>query len=647
MNRILSYLSLILACFLIAWLLFLFFPGIFDVWRLQTNDYLFRLRYQILGKRSVYPSVVHVDVDDESIRTLDVAEVDKPMFARVIDVLTEAYVQSVGFDMIFLEGSDEEANEMLIDATSYSGAVYYAIVLKPRREGADPKEPRELPPDLQESLEQILWHPKITSTGRQIVADVAFSTFPELASEAKGIGHITAYPDRDGIFRRLPLLIAVGGGYVPFMSFRMVCDHLSVAPENIEVAFGSHIILRNAKFPDGRQKDIRIPIDEYGRMIINFAGPWSDSFYHYPISKVLEAEEDSAVLESLTDEIEEDLVIVSDVSTGGRDIGPVPYESLYPLGGLHANLISSIMKEDFIHELSPWHEAGISLFLILVLFLITLRMRGLGFALTAGFVLVLFILLSSLLFFYQNILLNTVRTSLAIFLFIIILNIYRYLQEEKEKAFVRAKFENYFAPELLTKILKTPKMLEACEKKELSVMFSDIAGFTSWSSTQTPEYLRQTLNEYFEEMAKIVFKYQGTIDKYIGDGLLVFFGDPIEQEDHALRAVKTAREMQIKTRELKAKWEPEGGMPIRIRIGINTGEVVVGNMGSSKRLDYTVIGANVNLAQRLESNAPVGGILISNPVYRKVRDEIKTKSAGKIQAKGFEKEIEVYEVELD
>ncbi len=128
--------------------------------------------------------------------------------------------------------------------------------------------------------------------------------------------------------------------------------------------------------------------------------------------------------------------------------------------------------------------------------------------------------------------------------------------------------------------------------------------------------------------------------------MMVFFGDPLAQADHALRSVKSAVEMQLKTRELKRMWEVEGGIPIQIRIGINTGEVVVGNMGSSKRLDYTTIGANVNLAQRLESGAPVGGILIAKSVYEKVKDDIAVKVAGTIQAKGFAEPIEVFEVVL-
>jgi adenylate cyclase len=142
----------------------------------------------------------------------------------------------------------------------------------------------------------------------------------------------------------------------------------------------------------------------------------------------------------------------------------------------------------------------------------------------------------------------------------------------------------------------------------------------------------------------VVFRYEGTVDKYIGDGLMVFFGDPEPQPDHAVRCVRAAIDMQRKVRELKEKWEKEGGIPIQIRIGINTGEVVVGNMGSARRLSYTVLGSPVNLAQRLESNAPVGGIMVSRRTWELVRDHVLTQSLGEIKVKGIDEPMPVYEV---
>jgi adenylate cyclase len=145
-------------------------------------------------------------------------------------------------------------------------------------------------------------------------------------------------------------------------------------------------------------------------------------------------------------------------------------------------------------------------------------------------------------------------------------------------------------------------------------------------------------------MTEIVFRNEGTVDKFIGDGLMAFFGDPLAQSDHALRAVRTGIEMQQAVRGLRTRWEAEGRMPIHIRIGINSGEMVVGDMGSRRIMAYTAIGSHVNLASRLESKAPIDGVLVSAPVYQAVKGTVTTRFAGKITAKGISEDFETWEV---
>ncbi len=162
----------------------------------------------------------------------------------------------------------------------------------------------------------------------------------------------------------------------------------------------------------------------------------------------------------------------------------------------------------------------------------------------------------------------------------------------------------------------------------------------------SPDQIKNLLNEYFEAMTEIVFKHGGTVDKFIGDGLMVFFGDPEAQPDHALRAARASIEMQRRVAELRSAWRQRGDMPIEIRIGINTGPVVVGNMGSARRLSYTVLGSHVNLAQRLESNAPVGGVLVGAATWNLIKDEIPARPMGDIQVKGIDEPVSVYELLL-
>ncbi|MCP4405844.1 MAG: adenylate/guanylate cyclase domain-containing protein, partial [bacterium] len=202
--------------------------------------------------------------------------------------------------------------------------------------------------------------------------------------------------------------------------------------------------------------------------------------------------------------------------------------------------------------------------------------------------------------------------------------------------------------QMLTRILDNPKSLTLSgQRKELTIMFSDIRQFSTLSDMIEPEVIHRLLNMYFSRMTNIAFKYDGFVDKFIGDGLLCFFGDPIDRPDHALRAVKAAIEMQKAVREIAPDIQEKLGLePIVIRIGLNTGYVIVGNMGSAERMEYTVLGSDVNLAQRLESSATPGQIMVSKKTYELVQEEIETRDMGDIQVKGFQRPIKVYEIEL-
>mgnify|MGYP003348170222 FL=1 len=206
-------------------------------------------------------------------------------------------------------------------------------------------------------------------------------------------------------------------------------------------------------------------------------------------------------------------------------------------------------------------------------------------------------------------------------------------------------FEAYFPPNVVGRIMANPHLIASVgERKELTIMFSDLVGFTGRSASMSPDEIRVLLNSYFEAMIDIVFKYEGTVDKFMGDGLMVFFGDPDPQPDHALRCVRMAIDMQKKIRELSHSWEQGGGRPLQARIGINSGLVVVGNMGSARRLSYTVLGSAVNLAQRLESNAPLGGILISQRTQELIDGAVPTRHVGQVQIKGLEEPVDAFEV---
>lgn len=627
--------------FLLAWALALGAPGFFDIIGLRIMDAQFRLRYRVLGRQPVDPSVVHVDIDDASLRDLPEAVDGTELAARALEVLARCQVSAVVLDMIFVQRESSPGARRLLQGIGSLGEVYCPIVLRPDSTGATLSSAEPIPP-------QALWGPASGADGLKVPrAAAGFSSFSALLDAARGVGHINSSPDRDGIYRRIPLLLRVPGGFVPSIALRAVCGYLGVTEDRLAVEGGRRIVLRDARYPDGRRRDIRVPVDRDGSLLLNLAGPWADSFPHYPIARILEAGSDEGLLAELRDEMEGDLVVLSDVSSGGKDYGPVPLEEYYPLSGLHANAASSLLRGEFLLPPSAAARLIATVLLAGLLFLVALRLRGAGFLAAAAGVLVLYLVAAAGSFLFLRVVVDVALPVLGGLFAAAAVSASTFLDQEREKAAFRARIEHYFSPPLLKKILDRPVLLEGCEKKVLTVLFSDISGFTTWSSRQAPEDIRRMLNEYFEQMAGIVFSFEGTIDKYIGDGMLAFFGDPVEQQDHAERAARAGIAMQRKVAELRRQWEPEGGMAIAIRVGINTGEVIAGNMGSARRLDYTVIGSNVNLASRLESGARPGQVLVSKATRDALPPSIPVSPAGTISAKGFSDPIEVFTIDVE
>ena len=210
---------------------------------------------------------------------------------------------------------------------------------------------------------------------------------------------------------------------------------------------------------------------------------------------------------------------------------------------------------------------------------------------------------------------------------------------------IRANLQRYLSPNIANDIIsKKEKLVLGGERVECSVLFTDICGFTSMSEKLPPEIVVQMLNEYFTEMTKIIFENEGTLDKFIGDAIMAVFGTPIFTPYSARNAVKAGIDMLKKLVEIQKKWDSEGKPYFRIRCGINTGEVVAGNIGSPDRMDYTVIGDNVNLASRLESNAKPMTVLISDSTYFKIKDLVTANQREPIMVKGKSKPVQTYEV---
>jgi adenylate cyclase len=629
---------------LCLWLL----PGVFASWDAQFIDRLFRFRDALARFRPVYnETVVHVDLNNSTIQKLGNYYLNRSQYARVIQDLSSMGVASQAYDIIFASRLNDHDDEALIEATKAAGNVTFGFAFSLTPAMPVPKKTSE-GKDVWEYFNKTKWplHASMTPSTLYVGKD-PLPTFIPLASASKGLGYLNLKPDLDGVFRRLPLLVRYEDGCYPSLALRVVCDYLGVSPDKIVVTPGKHIILRDARRPRGPMRDIVIPVDAEGNMLVNFVGSW-ERMTHYSFADIYLASEDSDTMDRWTEELNGKIVLISDVSTGSSDQGPVPTDLSYPLSGIHANAIHTILTESFLREASRTSMLLVDLLLAAVVLVLSLRFATCFLPVQIVLLALGYLLVVALCFLEGSLVLGVSGPLLVLFMSALLVSAYRFFIGAKEREVLRRTFEAYFPPLVVRRIIANPEFLKlGGQKKELTVLFSDIKDFTTHSSTLSPGEVQRFLNEYFEAMVEVVFSYQGTVDKYMGDGLMIFFGDPEPQPDHALRCVRAAIEMQKRTRELRAYWEKSGGFPISIRIGVNTGEVVVGNMGSSRRLAYTVLGSAVNLAQRLESNAPVGGILVSQRTYDLIREEIPARPTGPLKIKGFATPVPAYEVEME
>ncbi|MFA6439583.1 MAG: adenylate/guanylate cyclase domain-containing protein, partial [Bacteriovoracaceae bacterium] len=587
LKRLRSAVLLVLTSFALTAMLFLLFPGVFQSWDRQMIDRLFILR------ETVHPSpydssIVHIDIDNSSIKKLSYY-FPRRLHADLFDATRRMGFSAMLYDIIFAQRLNTVDDTLLLESVKMYGNGYFPVAFELK----DRHIPAKMEPEEIRYLDSTAWKLECTDTSSFYYSGATLLTWPDLANVSRGVGYISVAADPDGVFRRVPLVVRYKNNLYPSMVFRMVCNLLNVPPEHISIDGGTSLTLRKATARDGSLRDIVIPIDDQGNMIINWIGPW-ERMKHISFVTLLEAATDQDEVDAFAEQYQGSLAFVGDVSTGISDIGPIPFEQSFPLVGLHANTLNTILTENFLHQLPFRYFAMIAVALAILMIFFSYRFSSIVYTVSSVLLLVVFISTGFLLFIYGNTIISLLFPSLAIVLSTSSVLTYRYITEEKEKEQLRARFESYFPPAVVKQMLENPdSLMTKPQSREITIMFSDIKSFTTHSSKMTPEEISAALSEYFEAMTSIVFKYEGTVDKFIGDGLMVFYGAPETQDDHALRCVNAAIEMQKKCRELRVKWESEGRFPLQIRIGINTGTVIVGDLGSERRKEYTVIGSDV------------------------------------------------------
>jgi len=454
-------------------------------------------------------------------------------------------------------------------------------------------------------------------------------------------GFFNAPPDADGIVRRASLVLPYGRTKNPdewdiypsldLMTARAYLGasaqdmNLIYGPQGIvEIRFGKALLLH----PDGR-----------GQMMINYQGPAS-TFAHYSIVDVLHNTFPPGAFQGK-------IILIGATATGIGDLRGTPYGgTTYPGVEIHANVVDNILNERFLKH--GFRQALVDVVLILFfgiplgiwMALVSPRWMWFGVSLLVPMVAVNFWA------FLHGWWLNLLVPALTLSTNVLLVSLYRSLFEEKEKRRVRNAFGQYLSPEVIRRLLVNPQLVEP-RKTDITVMFSDIRGFTTISEKLDAQELALFLNQYLSDMTGLVFEHHGTLDKYIGDAVMAFWGAPFEEPGHAARGCQTALKMMDRVREMQKKWEAEGKPHLDIGIGLNTGVASVGNMGSVLRYGYTALGDTVNLSSRLEGlNKDYGThILVNETTYAAAKDEgFVFRELDLIRVKGKLQPVTIYEL---
>jgi len=348
-----------------------------------------------------------------------------------------------------------------------------------------------------------------------------------------------------------------------------------------------------------------------------------------------------------TEELKNKIGIIGLTATGTSDIASIPLHNEYPGVGTYHNTINTIMQQEFIK--SPAKILAILIIIAVALFsgflVQKLSSRKSLAAAILGFVFIN--ILAFYLFIVHNIWLEQLGIILALILPSVTIISIKLLNEESQKKFIKGAFSRYIAPDVIEQIMLNPDSLAlGGENRRITIFFSDVAGFSTISEKLSPPELVALLNEYLSEMTDIIISHGGTIDKYEGDAIMAFYGAPQPYIDHELRACKAAIDMKKKLREMQEKWRSVGQHELFVRMGMNTGLAVVGNMGSKMRMDYTAMGDSVNLASRLEGANKFYGTtaMISENTYNNVKDDVDVRKLDKIRVVGKSEPIVIYEL---
>ena len=625
-------------------------------------------RFQQRGAREPVGRVGVVAIDARSIDALGRWPWSRSVVAELIERLTEADVSAIGLDFVFSEAEtprDIEAVRVARRALVETGTGSREDIAVLDRVLAEVDTDERLADAIHRSRRCVLGY--FFRTGRGEENDLAglpstlrtlrrskFSVakapldsrapiltctgveanIPILQESARRAGFFSAQKDLDGALRRAPLVARCGGEF-----------YMALAIGVLEIVSGKRaILLGNAEALDEiRVGDSVFSTDEGGKIQIDYRGPVG-TFPYFSAVDVIDGSVGREALEGMA-------VLVGPTEVGLRDFHTTPFGSSMPGVEIHANILDSLLSGSVPHRNDEllYTEIGIVIVLGLLPILVVPRMRGtLGGALFTALLVAGFVAGSLYVFIEHDIAVNMAYPLATLSFVYLTLEITRSMTVEAGSRRIRRMFATYVPPEVVDELTQNQESFKlGGERRDISILFSDVRDFTSLSERLGAENVTLLMNTYLTAMTRIVFDSRGTLDKYIGDAIVAFWGAPLPLDDHPLRACESALFMQDEIARLRREQPDLPGVDsLRVGIGIHAAEVVVGNLGSELRFDYTITGDGVNLCSRLEGLTKVYGVavLASHDLVARLPTGFLTRELDVIRVKGKKEAVRIFEV---
>ncbi len=620
--------------------------GIFWQFETKTWDY----RAKLLAKpSSATKKIKIIFIDQQSIDWVLKEQGyswpwPRTLYQPIINYCKRAGVKVLAFDMLYTEpsvyGSEDDATFAV--ALSNMGSCISTVFLG-KKTGANSKWAEDIKRNnipINNKTQASINLPFLL----QLQQQSAIFPIKEVANASALLANVEGKADDDGVYRRLQPFVFFDGQIVPSLGYAAFLLGEKKEKSLPEIEFENNILFCNGT---------KVPLDKEGKAILRFRGP-SHTYESFSAAAIIQSE--LKLEEGATPPItnisafKDSYVFLGGSAPGLLDNRPSPVAKAYAGVEIHATMLDNLLSNDFFKELSSITSFLLYFFMAFFGALLAGLCKNTLQTSLALILLTVLPILVAIAGYNYGLWVPLVATEFAALSSAIGAVLFNYSTEGKQKRFIKNAFKQYISEDVITRLIENPSLLKlGGEEKELSIYFSDLQGFSTISEALTPTQLTALLNEFLSEMTDIIQEEGGTLDKYIGDAIVAFWNAPLSQDDHPVRCVRAALRCQKRLDELRPILKNKYGKEIYSRIGINTGKVVVGNMGSSRRFNYTILGDAANLASRLEGINKYFGTytLISESTLAMLNNVFPAREIAKVCVVGKTQSIRIYEPMLE